>query len=395
MARIWRDVLSANEFGAMIGDRSYVNKSTAKWKFGTSRSSVLKSIHGCLVEYHKLRKRDLNNVPRRQEYLESISQYAEMYLHDFKVNMQTASARSTREASLLSDLVRRKQTEAKEESLDRNILTLKRRALRKKAYLGMLKNYCESSQAGDFIKYVRKEAAQDTSGGLLGIHKSNLAESEDFAHREGFSHGALLTAFEEWVVSTSFTMARVHFFLWLEDHPICLTQDRTSSEYQDVMHVRYHNYQEPQSIPNEAKFHILVEDNSLLINETGAVMDTYQEGYKTETRKAVSPKNSWANGLAAFVWAPSGELFIGQHYAGKFHHSSLRAGGKVKCAGMIGIRAGKIEELSNNSGHYKPSLDHMKRIVRFFQSCFNQDHHIVVTTGPNTGIEGKIDTILA
>ncbi|NOQ63769.1 MAG: hypothetical protein GQ582_04590 [Methyloprofundus sp.] len=357
-----------------------------------SRKGTLREILGALAAYHCFDKRHQDNILPRQQYLLQISTLAGNYLRHFNVDMDYARQRHSREKSDISELVRRKQEKVEQEPLDRNILTLRNRSLRKREYLQKLLQYCKDKQYDDFNKYVTGPGvAQDTSHGLIGIHQSNQAESEDFAHREGFKHGALATAFQEWVVSDSFAQ-HVHFFLWLESHPICIAQNRTLNAYKEVLHVRY--YEDRNTIPDEAKFHILSMSGGLLKAEAGRVMDTYQAGYQTESRKSIAPDNAHSNGIAAFVWSPSEELFIGQHYAGKFHHSSLLAGARVKCAGMIGIRGGKIVELSNNSGHYKPSMSHMRQFMSAFRSAFAANHLIRVTTGPNSGEEGNIDTLL-
>jgi hypothetical protein len=43
-------------------------------------------------------------------------------------------------------------------------------------------------------------------------------------------------------------------------------------------------------------------------------------------------------------------------------------GGKpVQCAGMIHIAQGKVTEIQNNSGHYKPSDPSLVKVLRLFQ----------------------------
>jgi hypothetical protein len=46
-----------------------------------------------------------------------------------------------------------------------------------------------------------------------------------------------------------------------------------------------------------------------------------------------------------------------------FYHSSYLAGDKVLCAGTILIRAGRILGIRNNSGHYKPTADHLVNVL--------------------------------
>ncbi|CAG8467690.1 8309_t:CDS:2 [Paraglomus occultum] len=56
-------------------------------------------------------------------------------------------------------------------------------------------------------------------------------------------------------------------------------------------------------------------------------------------------------------------LYIGKKTKGYFHHSSFLAGGAIRAAGGIKVRHGKLEELTPNSGHYKPAHQHFKALV--------------------------------
>jgi len=79
---------------------------------------------------------------------------------------------------------------------------------------------------------------------------------------------------------------------------------------------------------------------------------------------------------AAFVWTHKEELLVGEHkadqnvqltYTDFFHHTSLDAGNPVLCAGMIRVIDGKVELISDNSGHYQPPEASLKRFVRWLQ----------------------------
>jgi hypothetical protein len=60
---------------------------------------------------------------------------------------------------------------------------------------------------------------------------------------------------------------------------------------------------------------------------------------------------------------------------GKYHHSSLSAGGPVRFAGTIAVMNGVLRELSNQSGHYRPNGPQTLRAMRWLQESginFNQ-----------------------
>ena len=63
-------------------------------------------------------------------------------------------------------------------------------------------------------------------------------------------------------------------------------------------------------------------------------------------------------GYGVFVLSPSGEFYVGEHRIQRFHHTSFLAGGEVRAAGEVKIQKGKLLEITNKSGHYKPTEEH-------------------------------------
>jgi|GEM_PF-5150463 len=55
-----------------------------------------------------------------------------------------------------------------------------------------------------------------------------------------------------------------------------------------------------------------------------------------------------------FVMDKEGNIYVGQHSRGLFHHSSFLSGGRVASAGEIVAKNGIIETISSKSGHYQP-----------------------------------------
>lgn len=49
---------------------------------------------------------------------------------------------------------------------------------------------------------------------------------------------------------------------------------------------------------------------------------------------------------------------------GKYHHSTLSAGEEVLFAGTAAFSGGRLRELSDNSGHYKPSVEQTLLVLR-------------------------------
>ncbi|HEU4676490.1 MAG TPA: hypothetical protein VFS29_10900, partial [Motilibacteraceae bacterium] len=68
-------------------------------------------------------------------------------------------------------------------------------------------------------------------------------------------------------------------------------------------------------------------------------------------------------GVEIFVVGVDGDIHLHSHAIGQYHHSSLLAGGDVAMAGEMRVVKGKIEWLSDKSGHYVPSLDHLLQFL--------------------------------
>jgi hypothetical protein len=76
-----------------------------------------------------------------------------------------------------------------------------------------------------------------------------------------------------------------------------------------------------------------------------------------DTRDAVAHR-SHNQGRALYVMDGGGEIFVSIHQQrGVFHHSSLVSGAPVAAAGRIRVEAGLIREITNESGHYRPSRE--------------------------------------
>lgn len=70
-------------------------------------------------------------------------------------------------------------------------------------------------------------------------------------------------------------------------------------------------------------------------------------------------------GELIFVLAPTPQpnLYVGAKAIGTFHHSSLYAGRAVLAAGTMLLDKGVILQVNNHSGHYKPGLGEMVKVV--------------------------------
>jgi hypothetical protein len=70
-------------------------------------------------------------------------------------------------------------------------------------------------------------------------------------------------------------------------------------------------------------------------------------------------------GWAIFVMSQSGEIHLGSHEVGQYHHSSLLNGQNVAAAGeMRTSPSGKLLHMSNKSGHYTPGPVEIRQVMR-------------------------------
>lgn len=68
-------------------------------------------------------------------------------------------------------------------------------------------------------------------------------------------------------------------------------------------------------------------------------------------------------GYAIYVMSKEGNLHVDSHSVGHRHHSSLLAGGRVACAGEMVVKQGQLKLLTNKSGHYAPTPQHLLEVL--------------------------------
>jgi hypothetical protein len=73
-------------------------------------------------------------------------------------------------------------------------------------------------------------------------------------------------------------------------------------------------------------------------------------------------------GYAIYVLSGQGNFHIASHKVGQYHHSSLLGGAKVACGGEMKITQGRLEFLSNKSGHYHPDKDDLLHVLAVLQN---------------------------
>ncbi len=328
-----------------------------------------------LHQYHKIQKDELKNIDARVKALKELSELAQKYLSSFNVSNDAAEKRSVEKHQYWN---RYTSGSPQEESVDRNVLTLVRRSLRKAGYLNMLKGYYSKGGVGyqflnpkSLLDYVKQP--QEKTSEFVGLSPGVRMEQMDPLHRgdyevdddQSITCGA---AFKEWATAGS----DKPFFLWLENHAVCIEDDKGKLETNSVAYVRADNRQQAGA---RSKLAVLIIGNPIMaVDLTSGAMptkmcDTVASGYAAERRKDPRGDKTFGNGVAAFVWTEPGEVFIANHMAQEFHHSSFVSGTRVRCGRMIVVENGVVTALSNNSGHYKPRKEHVRHFVWMLQGA--------------------------
>lgn len=93
-----------------------------------------------------------------------------------------------------------------------------------------------------------------------------------------------------------------------------------------------------------------------IVDVNGNLVDTLNSTSVLQDGKSIITE------YAIFVMSQDGKIYLSKNYAfGKFHHSSFLAGKQVAAAGEMVIEKGIIKIFTNGSGHYKPSLEMVKK----------------------------------
>jgi hypothetical protein len=415
MARPWRDVISERGWNAAVLHNRQATTGQAgpgaklRGVFNDKYNSAddyLTDLGRRLRAYHNINKTAIERIELRRDALQDLSERAFKYFKVFNVDIDTASKRVAERNPYSGRL---SGGDPILETADRNILSLARRSLRKREYLRLLKAFYAgtgafSANADALFAYLSKP--QEKADGLIGLTPGVRMEQLDFMHRGDYetddmgsiSCGA---AFHEW--TQDIRCNTVPFFLWLEDHPVCLEDKKDKLETGSVEYAAAN--QRFGGIPI-AKLRLVIMGGRLTMidlqeglaaKRMASTADCKAEGAKDpRSGQAGDGSNFIGQGVAAYVWTQEKELFIAQHMGQQFHHSSFVSGRAVRCAGMICIENGQVTALSNNSGHYKPRKEHVRNFVNFLQlvGALANDRTLRVHVGGGYAWRGKVEDFL-
>ena len=390
--RPWRDIPSLAAWQAVVARQdstasmSRSRRLRAKVKSSTDTPKrALERLTDAIARYHDVPKTSFGRLDDRARQLTEIAAAAGSYLTKFHVDMDAAKGRFEEQYSGVHGwqrvaLQKRAHSNryeagnAADQSIDRTVLTLLNRGLRKARYLLELKQYYTSTSRDPKHLVTALTRPQDKSATHTGLHAGVRMEQLDPWHRPvevSFQNGQLQqnddladeydasAAFGEWYASIG--QHDLPFFLWLESHAICTADDKaliagTASVTYVSGNDRANGY---RAIAPRHKLALVYPHGGKLwldeLKPNGVTRVADTAGYACNSGKGVSD-------AAAFT-AVGREITIAQHQESSFHHSSFHAGGNVNCAGMIKIDNGFVTYASNNSGHYRPDKQLLARFL--------------------------------
>ena len=321
----------------------------------SDENELLLTLRNYVDVYHSVPKADIGTLTMRANLLDTIAQRAEGYLAKFDTSREKMEKNTV--VYLLFKLIRR--------------------ARRKAAYIRKLKEHCDSKDKGftsakKLIEYLVKDRGRDD--GLVALQPGVLLERMDPWHRAfevglardkdgqagfaGEKDSYLSIAIFRWVKEPN--PEDVPFFVWLEKDYVCTGQHDKVSRF----------YGEKVTINPKGGVTYLHQGESvplLVMFLNSCAYSTVLDANNHNTLMSTCPVTSKVPGAYAYVWTKDSMLLCAPHVGGTFHHSSFTSGKKVRCAGMITFKDGKVTRVDSNSGHYMPGTNNLKNFVRFIQ----------------------------
>jgi hypothetical protein len=384
----WRDIPSA---AAVQQELSRLNVEDNLQRLGVidggkaakQRTSLKTRLYADVAHYHRVPKDRLSTLMPREAMLRGIAASASAL-------WANAGGRATQ--------------------MGPTIASLADRAIQKANYLRKLYDFYKGEGAGvfrgqDLLNFL-KSPPHASGGHLANLQRGCRMERIDPAHRAFEVHlepGKAFTnadfqcgmnwAFAEWcgclmqhpqdpdyqTVRPNFTIDDIDaaslppFFLWLENHRMCVGRDsETFGMFNfspaEVTGVLYSPYGQASragggAIKAVQGIHWLVPSSDSVVMEMP--LDDPKSGMRLFDTMHLPGKigAEEEKQSAAYVWTQCGTLLAGQHAPGELHHSSFVAGDAVRCAGMIRVAGGKVEMISSNSGHYRPSEANLRQFA--------------------------------
>jgi hypothetical protein len=146
----------------------------------------------------------------------------------------------------------------------------------------------------------------------------------------------------------------------INEHAVDLDYTRRVAKYLTQSEADSHRVQFRGGIAKQ--LNVKAGSTSLVPLDTATVGKAKEEGGQDTPEE-----QGWLPGHSGYVLSMGGDFFSAKHELNtkgeNFYHSSYMAGSAVKCAGTWLVKLGRVVEITDASGHYKPTQDHLIRAV--------------------------------
>lgn len=360
----------------------------------SGHNEFLKEVGNLIRGYHKMPKTDVGTLTVRAALLDQLANKVERYLRDLGISPENRLPKKHHNSNS-TGRVTSSTEKASHHSVAYLLQKLARRARRKAEYIRTLKIHCGKKGPGfnspiELIEYLLRD--RNRTDGLLAMRPEVRLEKLDPWHRafelsispnansgklefNSSSYNSILGhAFMVWFRSNSGEATFTPFFVWLEGHPCC-TGVLTGMEEFDT--------------PSNS---VTYQGDAMamqLVYFSGGVAYCSIDNFSKPFSTLDAPPESKAPQAYAYVWTKDNLLFCAPHLAGSFHHSSFTGGSKIKCAGMIRFINGRVTMVTNDSGHYKPGVEHLRSFVRFLlgQGVLDLTELLIVDKSTHTNFQ--------
>ena len=420
MTQPWRDVMSANAWCECWARASNQTRSQQLDQPITPFQCYVKKhfdLTGTkIATYHSIPKDKLELFPNREQSLDSLKRF---------VLGWTTQGPLGKVIGRRHQAVQKDGTWSLEDDqysfLRQPVQLLLERCQLKKMYLKNVREYYEREgkvlrdpkNLIDFIAAPHQQLGcllPPVPGGRMEVHSPQGISLQFETFAPGLNAvGALPNAFAQWADAFDpqnqnrirpgnqwKPKGKAPFWVWLEKHPICtgegqiVTGRDTSVEADALGSVQKIITEEKRlECTLRVEWGFLYDSNGQKYDTRGmagkggpanpriaALFEKLRNNRRTEqgieAQQNVPVPEENLRTTAAFVWTHRGELLAGTHnsdqqavYTDFLHHTSLDAGNPVRCAGMIRVIEGKVELISNNSGHYQPPVASLQEFVRW------------------------------
>jgi hypothetical protein len=351
-----------------------------KTVYKSEKGSALDKLCRDIRHYHTIPKTELKNLDRRRKKLLEIARQTSKLMQRAGIDLQQAAQRTykrDKQGQLTNEVAT-----TLEQSVERILLSIQRRAERKAGYLKVLKEYYSSKESRDVAVFKRMIGqAHVVDQDLIGLHQGSRLEAIDPMHRDfelpadtwkqdrqgtvtGFDVENSLVVKQksyDWEFAKWFnTEAHIPFFLYLENTEFCLLTGNGKTAKISYSRLDRNEINVAKQGSNSQVQSCCVYCGWVYSGAPGG-----KETSLCDTRGYAAQNTKGGPGYAAFAFSEHEELYLAAHMPGTWHHTSFLSGNPVRCAGMIKIVQGNVQGVNDSSGHYHPRPKHLYNFVKW------------------------------